>query len=67
MTKVDNEDFENSNKCWICVNDYNDSNVKVSEYPFKQNKNILKNMRVLLYLYFCNISLNVLRPTFFNI
>ena len=67
MTKVDNEDFENSNKCWICDNDYNDSNVKVSEYPFKQNKNILKNMTVLLYLYFCNISLNVLRPTFFNI
>ena len=40
--------------------------VKVSEYPFKQNKNMLKNMTVLLYIYFY-ISLNVLRPTFFNI
>ena len=26
--------------------------VKVSEYPFKQNKNVLKNMTVLLYTYF---------------
>ena len=28
---------------------------------------MLKNMTVLLYTYFYNISLNVLRPTFFNI
>ena len=41
--------------------------VKVSEYPLKQNKNVLKNMTVLLYTYFHNISLNVLRPTFFNV
>ena len=41
--------------------------LKASEYPFKQNKNVLKNMTVLLYTYFYNISLNVLRPTFFNI
>ena len=40
---------------------------KVSEYPFKQNKNTLKNIKVPLYTYFYNISLNVLRPTFFNI
>ena len=40
--------------------------VKVSEYPFKQNRSMLKNMTVLLYMYFFNISLNVLRPTFFN-
>ena len=40
---------------------------KVSEYPFKQNKNMLKNKTVLLYTYFYNISLNVLRPTFVNI
>ena len=39
---------------------------KVSEYPFKQNKNMLKNLTVLWYTYFY-ISLNVLRPTFFNI
>ena len=41
--------------------------VKVSEYPFKQNKNILKNMTVLLYTNFYDVSLNVLRQTFFNI
>ena len=40
---------------------------KVSEYPFKQNKNMLKNKTVLLYTYFYNISLNVLRKcTFAN-
>ena len=38
----------------------------VSEYPFDQNKNMLKNLAVLLYTYFY-ISLNVLKPTFFNI
>ena len=38
-----------------------------SEYPFKQNRSTLKNMTVLLYTYFVNISLNVLRPNFFNI
>ena len=29
MIKEDNEDFENSTKCWICDNDYIDSDVKV--------------------------------------
>ena len=38
-----------------------------SEYPLKQDKNMLKNMIVLLYTYFYNISFSVLRPTFFNI
>ena len=40
---------------------------KVSEYSFKQNENIFKNLKVLLYTHFHNISSNVLRPTFFNI
>ena len=40
---------------------------KVLEYPFKQNRSMLKNMAVLLYTYFFNISLNILRPIFFNI
>ena len=40
---------------------------KVSEYPFTQNKNMLKNMTVLFYTNFYKIPLNVLRPTFFNI
>ena len=43
--------------------------IKVSEYPFKQNKNMLKNMAVLLYKYFYNISYfyMLLRSIFFNI
>ena len=32
MTKKDNEDFENSNECWICDNDYNDNDVKVRDH-----------------------------------
>ena len=38
--------------------------IKVSEYPFIQNKNMLKNTTVLLYRNFYNISLSV---SFFNI
>ena len=32
MTKEDNEDFENSPKCWICENDYINDNVKVRNH-----------------------------------
>ena len=31
MTKKDNEDFDNSTKCWICDNDYIDNDVKVRD------------------------------------
>ena len=31
MTKEDNEDFKNSNKWWICDNDYVDNDVKVGD------------------------------------
>ena len=41
--------------------------IKFSQYPFKQNKNMLKIKKVLLHTYSYNISLNVLRPTFFHI
>ena len=41
--------------------------IKVSEYPFKENRNTLKNIQELLYTHFYSISLNVLRPNFFNI
>ena len=41
--------------------------LKVSEYPFKENKNSLNIMQVLLYTHFYNISLNVTRPNFLNI
>ena len=29
MTKQDNEDFKDPTKCWICDNDYIDSDVKI--------------------------------------
>ena len=29
MTKQDNEDFKDPTKCWICDNDYTDSDVKI--------------------------------------
>ena len=32
MIKEDNEDFENSTKCWICDNDYIDTDVKVRDH-----------------------------------
>ena len=32
MTKKDNEDLENSTKCWICDNDYIDNDVKVTDH-----------------------------------
>ena len=32
MAKEDNEDFENSTKCWICDNDYIDNDVKVRDH-----------------------------------
>ena len=36
ITKKDNEDFENSTKCWFCDNDNINNNVKVrSHYHIK--------------------------------
>ena len=32
MTKEDNEDFENSTKCWICDNCYVDHGVQVKDH-----------------------------------
>ena len=32
MTKGDNENFKSSTKCWICDNDYIDTDVKVRDY-----------------------------------
>ena len=32
ITKEDNKDFKNSTKCWICDNDYIDSNDKISDH-----------------------------------
>ena len=32
MTKEDDEDFENSTKCWLCDNTYADGNAKVKHH-----------------------------------
>ena len=32
MTKEDNDDFENSTKCWICDNNYINNDVKVKDH-----------------------------------
>ena len=32
MTNKDNEDLENSTKCWVCDNDYIDTDVKVTDH-----------------------------------
>ena len=32
MNKEDNEDFKNSTKCYICDNDYIDTDVKVEDH-----------------------------------
>ena len=42
-------------------------NIKASEYTFKQNRGMLKNITALLYTYYFHISLNALRPIFLNI
>ena len=39
MTKEDNEDFENSTKCWICDNSYVDDDVKVRDHCHITGKN----------------------------
>ena len=38
MTKEDNEDFENSTKCWICDNDYINNDVKVRDHCHNTGK-----------------------------
>ena len=35
MNKEDNEDFENSSKCWICNNTYIDCDLKVKVKDLK--------------------------------
>ena len=45
MTKEENEDSENSTKCWICDNDYGDNDVKVRllSYYWKIRGSALRN------------------------
>ena len=65
LESVSITDSERINACLELIWCFYICNLKVSEYPFKQNNNILKSMKLPLYTHFY-ISLNVLRPTFFN-
>ena len=53
MTKEHNEDFENSAKCWICDNDYIDSDVKVRDHY-----HITGKYRYFVHRY-CNINVKL--------
>ena len=43
------------------------SYLKVSEYPLKRYRSMLKKTWLCYYIHILSLSLNVLRPTFFNI
>ena len=40
MATEDNENIENSTKCWICVNDYVDNGVKLRDHSHITGKYI---------------------------
>ena len=46
MTKQDNEYFKNSTKCWICDNDYIDTDVKVRDHCRDCNINLELNHKI---------------------
>ena len=50
MTKEDDGDFQNSNKCWICDNAYVDGDVKVRDHC-----HIFEEYRGITHRY-CNIN-----------
>ena len=52
ISKKDNEDFENSSKCWICNNNYTDNDVTVRDHCQINGKYWYSAYR------YCNINLN---------
>ena len=62
MIKEDNENFENSNKCWICDNDCVDGDVKV-----RNHCHITGEYRVSAHRdYNINVKLNHKTPVVFH-
>ena len=53
MTKENNEDFKKSTKCWICDNDYIDTDVKVRDHCHITGKSRNSAYRA------CNINLKL--------
>ena len=62
MTKEDNEDFNNTTKCWICDNDYVDNDVKVRNHCHITGKYKGSAHRY----YNINLKLNHKIPVVFN-
>ena len=60
INKEDNEDFENSVKCWICDNDYFDTDAKVRDHCHITGKFYFLNINLLYGLPFWKHL--VLRP-----
>ena len=63
MTKEDNEDLENSTKCWICDNDYIDIDVNVRNLCYiigKYRGSALRDINFTLNykntIVFCNLK-----------
>ena len=65
MTKEENEDFENSTKCWISDNDYTDNDVKVRDHCHTIRKyrasgqkdcNINLKLNYIIFTVFCNLK-----------
>ena len=59
MTKEDNKGFKNSTKCWICDNDYIDTDIKVREhcsitgkYRGSSHRDCNTNLKLKLLSYF---------------
>ena len=60
MTKVENEDFENSTKFWICDNDYVDGDVKLCSAHRGCNINVKLNHKILSYFTTYKIMIHIL-------
>ena len=64
-TKKDNEDFENSTKCWICYNYYIDNDVEIRDHCHITGKysgsahrdcNINVKANLIILVVFCNLK-----------
>ena len=65
MSKTNNEDFENSTKCWVCDNHYIDNDVKLRDHYHTTGKYRVSAHRV-CNINVCNIKLNHKVPVVFR-
>ena len=64
MSKTNNEDFENSTKCWVCNNHYIDNDVKLRDHYHTTGQYWVSAHRV-CNINVCNIKLNHKIPVVF--